>query len=773
MKKIIFVLMLFTSLNTQASPDWRYGAVRASDTMQVDIDYNSIHMEEGLIVFNTKIPVEKGLKTLFSDIVFNYEGYGVSCAENTVRWLSSAEENKAGQVKMKFQRKVSDVAALDMPKDTMLHQIKEKVCGEFKDKIKPLDSKLLPKGFTSTDWKFIGESASETYTLWLSTESIQKISGNVVTFLLKSEYKAPQSIEDGGIYSSILQLGSINCSLNTQATISYEFYDVSNKITKVVFLKPEEVSLEYIVKRSFGEVVKENVCVTAADENKRSSKPDNTDQFRSQGQTKEEASSEGLSIGSGFFITQDGNFATNYHVISGAKSIVIRDVQGNTFPASVVRADQSNDLVILKAKGKFNAIPIESSTNVKRGTAVVVVGFPHIDVQGLEPKVTEGIVSSLTGMQDDPKFFQISAAVQSGNSGGPLLSMNGNIIGIVTAKLGATEVFKATGDLTQNVNYAVKSNYLLELARSIPKVKSGLVPVNKKRLVDASDVYTLSEKSIGLVVVEQAEKKMAEPQESADLPLSEEYINQEGLIWAPIKTRSTSYLTANSHCDALTDLGYKDWRMPTSAELIALQASGLISTTPPNWSLFITWSSTLGEKGYHEIVGLGLGEGEVAQSLGESDMAYAVSCIHDPKWKADQKDLIQRWKAGDIQSLHMNIETIKSNSNTKSKFNVSHKEKLPKSEVDKIESMNTWWVSDNKLYVRFYNPHTKPITSAIFYLSKTSCQTAKNKLWLGFEFEKPLSYESSAIYVGELPFDYVKAFGSGTNCGVVDSAFSK
>ncbi len=238
----------------------------------------------------------------------------------------------------------------------------------------------------------------------------------------------------------------------------------------------------------------------------------------------------GTATGSGFFITSDGNFVTNYHVIVGADSIAIRDVFGNTFPATVVRVDQSNDIAILKATGKFRPISIENSSSVKRGASVVAIGFPHIDVQGLEPKVTDGIVSSLTGIQDDPRYFQISAAVQSGNSGGPLLNMYGNVVGIVSAKLAAPEVLKSTGDLTQNVNYAVKSNYILEITNSLISVKAGLKPVNKKKYDDAAVVYSAAENSIGLVIAEStkpevvdkspSEPKSNEPGPQAVLPPS-------------------------------------------------------------------------------------------------------------------------------------------------------------------------------------------------------------------------------------------------------------
>jgi S1-C subfamily serine protease len=74
--------------------------------------------------------------------------------------------------------------------------------------------------------------------------------------------------------------------------------------------------------------------------------------------------------------------------------------------------------------------------------------------------VTSGIISSLSGLLNDTRYLQISAAVQTGNSGGPLIDMSGNIVGVVAKKLNAIKMAKVTGDLPQNVNFAVKTGAL-------------------------------------------------------------------------------------------------------------------------------------------------------------------------------------------------------------------------------------------------------------------------------------------------------------------------
>lgn len=210
----------------------------------------------------------------------------------------------------------------------------------------------------------------------------------------------------------------------------------------------------------------------------------------------------GQASGTGFFITTDGYFVTNQHVVESAKSVVIRAANGKTYPAEVIRVDSANDLAILKAEGTFRALPVQNSQSVRRGDKVFTLGFPNTFVQGVEPKYTDGVISSLTGVRDKPNNYQISVAIQPGNSGGPLISSLGNVVGIVTSKLNAEPFLKSGGTVPENVNYAVKSNYLVELISTLPNVRTGMLAVRSKPVGDMSDLAVLAEAAVGLVKVE-------------------------------------------------------------------------------------------------------------------------------------------------------------------------------------------------------------------------------------------------------------------------------
>src|SRR5207245_863278 len=106
--------------------------------------------------------------------------------------------------------------------------------------------------------------------------------------------------------------------------------------------------------------------------------------------------------------------------------------------ATLVKPDPANDLAILKVTGPTSPLPLAPSRSVKLGQAVFTIGFPNPDWQGVQPKLTKGEISSLAGMRDDPRHFQISVATQPGNSGGPLVDERGNVVGIVAMQANQT-----------------------------------------------------------------------------------------------------------------------------------------------------------------------------------------------------------------------------------------------------------------------------------------------------------------------------------------------
>ncbi len=210
--------------------------------------------------------------------------------------------------------------------------------------------------------------------------------------------------------------------------------------------------------------------------------------------------SEGAALrasGTGFFITEDGYLLTNDHVVRDAKRVKVR-MRAGVLPAEIVRTDPERDLALLKvAGGPYKALPIAGETTVSLGESAFTIGFPNVEVQGLEPKYTDGKVSSLSGLHDDPSQYQISVPVQPGNSGGPLMARNGHAIGVVLAQLNELRVLVVSGSLPQNVNYAIKASVVREFLKNFPQLNLGkAIPASTPE-----DAVKATEQAVAMVLV--------------------------------------------------------------------------------------------------------------------------------------------------------------------------------------------------------------------------------------------------------------------------------
>ena len=175
-----------------------------------------------------------------------------------------------------------------------------------------------------------------------------------------------------------------------------------------------------------------------------------------------------ISSGTGFALASNGLIVTNYHVIAGAASINVKGIDGNfltSYKARVIISDIANDLAIIQIED-YNFCSIDSIPYVMKplssdvGENIFVLGFPLRASMGDEIKLTNGIISSKTGFQGDITSYQISAPIQPGNSGGPLFSEEGGLIGVIKAK----------HRIAENVSYAIKVSYLKNLIDLLPVV---------------------------------------------------------------------------------------------------------------------------------------------------------------------------------------------------------------------------------------------------------------------------------------------------------------
>jgi len=166
------------------------------------------------------------------------------------------------------------------------------------------------------------------------------------------------------------------------------------------------------------------------------------------------------SSGTGFVISSNGHVVTNHHVVKGCGEITGN--LGGEAPVKLrlVSSDQTNDLALLQAPSPFKEVAIIKMNAVQTGDGVIAIGYPFHGLLTSDFTVTTGIVSSLSGIFNNTRYLQISAAVQPGNSGGPLLDLTGALVGVVSSKLDAITMVRATGNIPENINFAIKTGAL-------------------------------------------------------------------------------------------------------------------------------------------------------------------------------------------------------------------------------------------------------------------------------------------------------------------------
>jgi len=193
-----------------------------------------------------------------------------------------------------------------------------------------------------------------------------------------------------------------------------------------------------------------------------------------------------LTSGSGFFVSKLGHLITNEHVVRDCRRITVGDSAEEQVSVTLLETDKRNDLALLKISSTkmvsvetksliqklgISIVPLATqgllrSDDVELGEKVLVAGFPYGDIFSNTIKVTGGMVSSNKGIGDDSGQFQMDAAVQPGNSGGPIYDENGNIVGVVVAQLNKRKFEKTVGSMPENVNFGIKSSTVRQFLTS-------------------------------------------------------------------------------------------------------------------------------------------------------------------------------------------------------------------------------------------------------------------------------------------------------------------
>jgi serine protease Do len=181
-------------------------------------------------------------------------------------------------------------------------------------------------------------------------------------------------------------------------------------------------------------------------------------------QRPDSVKSKGISQGTGFFVTAAGHIVTNEHVVKGCSGAAVLRVGEEPRPATILATDAKNDLALLKTELPATHVP-RLRIGARVGEDVAVHGFPQAGTLSSAGNFTRGNLSAASGLHDDSTMMQITAPIQSGNSGGPVLDQSGNVIGVIKSRI--------VHEQAQNINFAIKAS----VAHSFLEANNVAVPL--------------------------------------------------------------------------------------------------------------------------------------------------------------------------------------------------------------------------------------------------------------------------------------------------------
>ena len=199
------------------------------------------------------------------------------------------------------------------------------------------------------------------------------------------------------------------------------------------------------------------------------------------------------SSGTGFAISKKGHLITNYHVIKGCQKVRIHN-KSTVIEANVINFDPQNDLALIKGNFIPNQVLSISNDQTNLLQDIYVAGYPFGKKISTSIKITKGIVSSLTGIGNNYSNFQIDAAIQPGNSGGPILNDKGNVIGVAVAKLDLKYASRNFGVIPENTNFGIKSSVIKsilegESIKIIPPIDKQISKIELGKKITNSTFY--------------------------------------------------------------------------------------------------------------------------------------------------------------------------------------------------------------------------------------------------------------------------------------------
>lgn len=303
---------------------------------------------------------------------------------------------------------------------------------------------------------------------WLVADETVSVTGSKFIAVAFQEYV--KSIPDKVSGKQVKTIGwrvEGDCSRSQFRITLKRAFDANVDLVREFELSAEDTAMRQPASDTVAFAIMEHVCAskgfkvsgaTPAPSNRGNQRPATS-------QAPPPARSERAS-GSAFAVSPVGHLLTNNHVVKGCEQVWVSAPGVPRSSGQVMVRDDRNDLAIVKAPLKTAAFATFRTTPVRAGESVVALGYPLKGLLANEVNVSTGTVSALAGLQNDTTKIQISAPIQPGNSGGPVLDSTGAIAAVVVEKLDALAVARVTGALPENISFGIRSEIATVFMRS-------------------------------------------------------------------------------------------------------------------------------------------------------------------------------------------------------------------------------------------------------------------------------------------------------------------